>query len=179
MAYISLETQLGEIARCRTLHERLLELAPTSASAWLRYSALENRLGEMYRRRHATLAHDWCSDRARALLELCVARPALDMPEVAWKAYIDFGTAVRRLAAPPLDRACRANAELELGEFDRARLLYERLLERTQHVKVWLSFAAFEVRKTAREPKYAVTRVFCAGFVGRSGSRARAAQARL
>jgi crooked neck len=34
LAYIALETQLGEIARCRTLHERLLELSPTSANAW-------------------------------------------------------------------------------------------------------------------------------------------------
>ena len=111
MAYIALETQLGEIARCRTLHERLLELSPISANAWLRYAALEQRLGEI--------------ERARALLELCVSRPALDMPEVAWKAYIDF--------------------ELDQGEYDNARQLYARLLERTQHCKVWLSFAAFEV----------------------------------
>ena len=34
--------------------------------------------------------------------------------------------------------------EIELGENDRARELYEGLLERTQHVKVWASFAAFE-----------------------------------
>lgn len=41
-----------------------------------------------------------------------------------WKAYIDF--------------------ELEEGEEERTRALYERLLERTQHVKVWISFAQFE-----------------------------------
>merc|ERR1712179_404032 len=29
---------------------------------------------------------------------------------------------------------------------DRARELYKRLLERTQHVKVWLSFAQFELQ---------------------------------
>jgi crooked neck len=30
------------------------------------------------------------------------------------------------------------------GNRDRTRLLYERLLDRTKHVKVWLSFAKFE-----------------------------------
>jgi crooked neck len=30
------------------------------------------------------------------------------------------------------------------GERERTRLLYERLLDRTKHVKVWLSYAKFE-----------------------------------
>lgn len=38
------------------------------------------------------------------------------MPEILWKAYIDF--------------------EVGQEEMDRARELYERLLERTLHVKV-------------------------------------------
>ena len=38
------------------------------------------------------------------------------MPEILWKAYIDF--------------------EVEQDETDRARDLYKRLLTRTQHVKV-------------------------------------------
>ena len=45
--------------------------------------------------------------------------------QVLWKSYIDF--------------------EIENGDRDLARKLYKRLLERTQHVKVWLSYAAFEV----------------------------------
>merc|ERR1712038_761457 len=47
-----------------------------------------------------------------------------DMPEILWKAYIDF--------------------ECEQEETDRARDLYRRLLSKTQHVKVWLSYAQFE-----------------------------------
>ena len=53
-------------------------------------------------------------------------QPRLDMPEILWKAYIDF--------------------EAEQEETDRARDLYKRLLNRTQHVKVWLSFAQFELQ---------------------------------
>jgi len=62
--------------------------------------------------------------RARALLELAVSQPALDAPELLWKHFIDF--------------------EISKRKRRRARALYERLLERTGHVKVWLSFAAFE-----------------------------------
>lgn len=64
------------------------------------------------------------SERARALYEIAISQPELDMPEALWKAYIDF----------------------EIAEEDRrnARALYERLLEKTQHVKVWLSYAKFE-----------------------------------
>ena len=55
-----------------------------------------------------------------------LGQPRLDMPEILWKAYIDF--------------------EIEQEETDRARDLYKRLLNRTQHVKVWLSFAQFELQ---------------------------------
>ena len=64
-------------------------------------------------------------DRARSIYELAVSQPRLDMPEILWKAFIDF--------------------EIEQEEVDRARDLYKRLLDKTQHVKVWLSFAHFEL----------------------------------
>lgn len=48
----------------------------------------------------------------------------MDMPELIWKSWIDF--------------------EYDEEEYDRARELYERLLRRTSHVKVWVSFAQFE-----------------------------------
>ena len=49
---------------------------------------------------------------------------ALDMPEKVWTAYIDF--------------------EVENGKIGKARELYQALLQRTKHVKVWASFAKFE-----------------------------------
>lgn len=55
-------------------------------------------------------------DRARAIYELAVEQPRLDMPELLWKAFIDF--------------------EIEQQEYDRARRLYGKLLKKTQHVKV-------------------------------------------
>lgn len=64
------------------------------------------------------------TERARAIFELATTQESLDMPELVWKSYIDF--------------------EYNQGQFDRTRQLYERLLSRTSHVKVWISFATFE-----------------------------------
>ncbi|KAG6892802.1 hypothetical protein C0993_002891, partial [Termitomyces sp. T159_Od127] len=46
------------------------------------------------------------------------------MPELLWKAYIDF--------------------EIEEGERETARSLYERLVSLSGHVKVWIAYALFE-----------------------------------
>jgi len=64
------------------------------------------------------------SERCRAILSLAISQPNLDMPEVLWKSFIDF--------------------EIEDGEANHARRLYEQLLEKTSHVKVWISYAQFE-----------------------------------
>lgn len=70
--------------------------------ASLQYAEMEALLDEM--------------ERARAIYELAIAQPLLDMPEILWKAYIDY--------------------EIEQREWDRARSLYRRLMAKTQHVKV-------------------------------------------
>ncbi|XP_053693024.1 protein crooked neck [Sabethes cyaneus] len=64
-------------------------------------------------------------DRARAIYELAIQQARLDMPELLWKSYIDF--------------------EVQQSEFELGRQLYERLLERTTHVKAWISYAKFEM----------------------------------
>jgi crooked neck len=64
------------------------------------------------------------TERCRAIYELAISREVLDMPDMLWKGYIDF--------------------EIEEGEAENVRKLYGRLLERTGHVKAWISFAQFE-----------------------------------
>ncbi|XP_068667558.1 uncharacterized protein [Aristolochia californica] len=108
--YIEIELQLANIDRCRILYEKYLEWAPANCYAWSKFAELERSLGE--------------TERARAIFDLAIAQPALDMPELLWKAYIDF--------------------EIAEGEYERTRQLYERLLDRTKHLKVWLSYAKFE-----------------------------------
>ena len=110
--YIDLEIQLREFNRCRTLYEKFLEFNPENVQTWMKFAELETLLGDI--------------ERARALYELAINQPKLDMPEILWKAYIDF--------------------ETEQEETDKARELYRRLLDRTQHVKVWLSYAQFELQ---------------------------------
>ncbi|KAF2313427.1 hypothetical protein GH714_010952 [Hevea brasiliensis] len=108
--YIEIELQLGNIDRCRKLYEKYLEWSPENCYAWSKYAELERSLSE--------------TERARSIFELAIAQAALDMPELLWKAYIDF--------------------EISEGEYDRTRQLYERLLDRTKHLKVWISYAKFE-----------------------------------
>nr|SVE74036.1 EOG090X01R1 [Daphnia barbata] len=113
--YIDLEIQLREFDRCRTLYEKFLQNGPENCTTWMKFAELETLLGDI--------------DRARGIYELAIKQPLLDMPEILWKAYIDF--------------------EIEQEESEKARALYERLLERTQHVKVWMSFAQFELTLAA------------------------------
>ena len=96
--YIGFELALGEVDRCRALYGKYLEAYPSNCEAWRKYGELEASVGE--------------TDRARALLELAVAQQELDMPEVLWKAFIDF--------------------EIEQGEGAKARELFARLLEKVR-----------------------------------------------
>eukprot|EP00298_Acanthocystis_sp_HF-20_P028611 c7397_g1_i1.p1 GENE.c7397_g1_i1~~c7397_g1_i1.p1 ORF type:complete len:670 (+),score=269.04 c7397_g1_i1:38-2047(+) len=110
LTYITLEYQLNNIDRCRKLYEKWLDTDPANCDAWIQYAQMENGLEEI--------------ERARALYELAIAQPMLDMPEVMWKCFIDF--------------------EIANEAYDNVRDLYERLLERTKHMKVWISYAQFE-----------------------------------
>ncbi|XP_046749660.1 protein crooked neck [Diprion similis] len=109
--YIDLEIQLREFDRCRILYQKFLEFGPENCTTWMKFAELETLLGDV--------------DRARAIYELAVTQPRLDMPELLWKSYIDF--------------------EISQEETENARQLFERLLERTMHVKVWIAYAKFEL----------------------------------
>ncbi|KAJ1963054.1 NineTeen Complex (NTC) component [Dipsacomyces acuminosporus] len=74
--YIEMELELREFDRVRTLYAKYLEFNPTSCTTWVEFGKLEMALGEV--------------ERCRALFDLAIEQPVLDMPEVLWKAYIDF-----------------------------------------------------------------------------------------
>ncbi|XP_043258426.1 protein crooked neck [Colletes gigas] len=115
--YIDLEIQLREFDRCRILYQKFLEFGPENCTTWMKFAELETLLGDV--------------ERARAIYELAISQPRLDMPELLWKSYIDF--------------------EIAQDETDNARQLFERLLERTLHVKVWIAYAKFELANTTSE----------------------------
>ncbi|ORY31238.1 Pre-mRNA-splicing factor CLF1 [Naematelia encephala] len=108
--YIELEMRLREFDRVRILYEKFLTYDPSLSSAWIQWTQVEGAVEDF--------------ERVRAIFELAVQQ-SLDMPEIVWKAYIDF--------------------EAGEGERERTRHLYERLLERTGHVKVYISYALMEV----------------------------------
>ncbi|KAF9478974.1 TPR-like protein [Pholiota conissans] len=108
--YIDLEIELREFDRARTLYEKYLEYDPSNSTAWIKFAELEAQLQDFAR--------------TRAIFDLAVSQSPLSMPELLWKAYIDF--------------------EVEEGERETARALYERLIALSGHVKVWISYATFE-----------------------------------
>lgn len=72
--YIELELQLREFDRCRKLYEKYLEFSPENCTTWIKFSELETILGDV--------------ERARAIFELAIGQPRLDMPEVPTSLYI-------------------------------------------------------------------------------------------
>lgn len=109
-AYIDMEMHIANIERCRKIYEKFVSWSPSNCNAWISFAELERSLDEI--------------DRVKAIYEIAIEQPELDMPEVLWKSYIDF--------------------EAERGEYENVRELYERLLERTQHPKIWNAYAQFE-----------------------------------
>lgn len=137
-----LELRRKDLTSARRVFGTAIAKAP-KAKIFRSYIEMEQQLGEMERCRTIYtkfLEHEphncaaWAEfaemerllgeiERARAIYELAVAQPALDMPESLWRGYIDF-------------EACEGNRRAACD-------LFERLLERTSHVKVWLSYASF------------------------------------
>lgn len=102
--------QLREFDRVRTIYEKYIEWDHTNSSAWIKFAELESQLEDF--------------PRTRGIFELGISQASISMPELLWKAYIDF--------------------ETEEGEREKARSLYERLIKLSGHVKVWISYALFE-----------------------------------
>lgn len=67
--YIELELQLREFDRCRKLYEKFLEFSPENCTTWIKFAELETILGDI--------------ERGRAIYELAIGQPRLDMPEVS------------------------------------------------------------------------------------------------
>ena len=74
---------------------------PSNSPAWIKFAELESQLQDFAR--------------TRAIFELAISQSPLSMPEILWKAYIDF--------------------EVEEGERGIARALYERLKSYNLNVK--------------------------------------------
>ncbi|GKY95111.1 hypothetical protein MPSEU_000475000 [Mayamaea pseudoterrestris] len=143
-----------DLAAARKLLGRAIGLC-AKEKIFTEYIALELALGEIdrcrmlygnYIKSFAHVCKAWTSyanleqslgetDRARSIYELAIAQTSLDMPELLWKCYIDF--------------------EIEEKEAEKARSLFQRLIETTGHVKAWISFAQFETSPLGRGIKSA------------------------
>lgn len=141
--YSSFELRQNNLTGARKVLGTAIGKAPKS-KIFQEYIDLESKLGNidrvrtLYEKWLKTFPYDcsaWCkyaeaedilgeSERARAIYQAAINQQLLDMPELVWKGFIDF--------------------EITEEEYDNVRNLYEQLLERSQHVKVWISYAQFE-----------------------------------
>lgn len=137
-----LQIRIGNVERARDILDKSLKRCP-KRKLFKEYIDLEiqfrefdncRRLYEKFLQRAPDDSSVWISyaelestlretARARAIYKTAIDRPQLDSPENIWKAYIDF--------------------EVEQEEYGNVEELYEQLLNRTNHVKVWLSYAQF------------------------------------
>lgn len=137
-----LQIKKGDIESCRAILNRSLELCP-KRKLFKDYIELEIQLREFDRcrklyenflKRAPDESSVWMSYaeleaalaehvRVRAIYKAALTRPNLDAPENVWRAYIDF--------------------EIDQEEYKNVERLYNQLLDRTNHVKVWISYAQF------------------------------------
>ncbi|KAL4471338.1 hypothetical protein ABPG72_011115 [Tetrahymena utriculariae] len=120
--YIDIEYKLANIDRVRKIYEKYIEVFPDNPDPFIQWAQLEKSLPEL--------------ERYRAIFDLAINRPTMNMPEKVWKAYIDN--------------------EIELEENENVRNLFEELLKRSKNVKIWLSYASFEAKVDDREKCRAV-----------------------
>nr|XP_010937356.1 pre-mRNA-splicing factor clf1-like [Elaeis guineensis] len=134
------ETSGDEYERTRQVYEGLLDRTK-HLKVWISYVKFEASVGMedeevgcgapntslLYRSMYAELKRSLSEiERARAICELTVAQPTLDMPELLCKACIDY------------------EYETSGSEYERIRQVYERLFDRTKYLKVWISYTKFE-----------------------------------
>lgn len=135
------EVRRGALGSARRILGNALGVLPHKHAIYRRYVAMELALTEvdrartLYRKwieRNATVSDPYVEfasmeetlgelERARQILEIGVGVQSMDVPEAIWKSYIDM--------------------EMRADETDRARALYERLLEVSPNNAVWQSYA--------------------------------------
>lgn len=119
----------------RTIYQKYLEYDPSNTAAWVRWAQLEAELGDL--------------ERARFLFDLGTTQE-LDMPEVLWKVRsltnCSFASNSDLTACFDFLHQAWIDFEFSQQERERTRALYETLLSKTGHVKVWIAYALFEVQ---------------------------------
>lgn len=95
--YIDLEYKLVNMDRVRTIYAKYIETFPDNPDPFIAWAELEKSLPEI--------------ERYKAIFELAIDHPTMNMPEKVWKAYIDN--------------------EIELQDYTNVRRLFEELLNRS------------------------------------------------
>ncbi|SBT01579.1 splicing factor, putative [Plasmodium malariae] len=136
--YCDIELRLGNIKECREIYAKYVESFPfnskvkveRSRTAWLSMINFELSLDEV--------------ERARQIAEIAIHLDDMKLPELVifFQMLLEFviigGTVPMGIWKNYID------LEINLQEYERAKNLYERLLNITQHYKVYKSYAEFQ-----------------------------------
>ncbi|XP_022737400.1 crooked neck-like protein 1 isoform X2 [Durio zibethinus] len=150
--YIRLEESVGSKGRIREVYERAIANVPPAEEKrywqryiylWINYALYEEldagdmeRTRDVYRECLKLIPHEKFSF---AKIWLLAAQFEIRQLNLKGARQI-LGNAIGKA---PKDKAY-IDFEISEGENERTRQLYERLLDRTKHLKVWISYAKFE-----------------------------------
>eukprot|EP01084_Bolivina_argentea_P070631 128435_1 len=141
--YAQFELRQGNLNKCREIFGEAIGKC-AKKNIFNNYIAMEYQLGEFNRCRKIyekllelfpTDSKSWHDygclenkldeyERAKSIYELGINQDILDEPQLLWSNYIDF--------------------ELKRENYNNVRKLFERLLNKTKHVRVWINYAQFE-----------------------------------
>lgn len=147
IAAAEFEIRQGSLTGARNTFSRGSKVCP-KAKLFKAWAYMELRIGDVNKSREVHLLYikalptdpaSWIAcadlevaleeqDRARALLEKAVQLPAIRDPHLLWKRYLEM--------------------EQEWGEVEKVRALYERLLDKSSHFKVFKAYSEFEFSET-------------------------------
>uniref|UniRef100_A0A7I4AFQ1 Uncharacterized protein n=1 Tax=Physcomitrium patens TaxID=3218 RepID=A0A7I4AFQ1_PHYPA len=150
--YARLEESVGDKEKVREVYERAIANIPPAEQKrywqryiylWINYALYEELEAEDY-------------DRTRDVFKACLSiipHSKFTFSKI-WIMAAQFEIrqkdlkAARTILGNAIGRAPKDKGYIEFeiseGEHDRTRQLYERLLDRTKHLKVWVSYAKFE-----------------------------------
>ncbi|KAL1448751.1 hypothetical protein MTO96_028183, partial [Rhipicephalus appendiculatus] len=150
------ELEVGDAERTREVYRACLRLLPhktfTFAKVWLLAAHFEVRQKDLpAARKLLGTAIGLCpKDKLfRGYIDLEIQLREFDRCRILYQKFLEFApencTTWMKVELETILGDSYVDFEIEQEQYELAARLYERLLERTQHVKVWISYAHFQL----------------------------------
>ncbi|KAH9719261.1 Crooked neck protein [Citrus sinensis] len=148
--YAKFEMKMGEVDRARNVYEHAVEKLADDEEAeqlFVAFAEFEERCKE--------------TERARCIYKFALDHIPKGRAEDLYRKFVAFEKqygdregiedAIVGKRRFQYEDEAYIDFEISQGEYERTRALYERLLDRTKHLKVWISYAKFEGSATGED----------------------------